>query len=342
MSGRVSIALLGTGRIGHLHAQTLALLSEKCDLTTVVDVREDAAKATAEKLRVPNWSTSAEETIASPDIHAIVIATPTETHAHYIELAARHGTDVFTEKPIALDLASTDEALAAVKRAGTRLQVGFQRRFDSGYVAACEQIRAGSLGKIEMIRDVMRDPELAPRAYLERCGGLYRDMSIHNFDCVRWLMGAEPVELYAAGAALTDPMVAELNDIDTSIVTLTFANGALAVIDNSRRSAFGYDVRTEIFGSEGAAFVGQARQTPIEIYSAAGVCHDHIDWFIERFEKAYAAELASFIDAILADRPVAVTGEDGRAALAMAVAAERSRALHRPVRMDEIKGDTAP
>lgn len=341
MTARVSVALLGTGRIGHLHAQTLALLSDKCDLKTVVDVREDVAKATAEKLRVPNWSTSAEETIASPEIQAIVIATPTETHAPYIELAARYGKDVFTEKPVALDLATTDEALAAVRKAGVRLQVGFQRRFDSGYVAACARIGAGDLGRIEMIRDVMRDPELAPRGYLEHCGGLYRDMAIHNFDCVRWLMGAEPVELYAVGAALTDPIVAELNDIDTSIVTLTFANGALAVIDNSRRSAFGYDVRTEIFGSEGAAFVGQARQTPIAVSNASGVHHDHVTWFIERFAHAYAAELASFIDAILADRPVAVTGEDGRAALAMAIAAERSREMHRPVRMDEIKGDSA-
>lgn len=342
MSARVRVALIGTGRIGHLHARTLALLSDRCELTTIVDVRAAVARETAEKFRVPHWSASAEETIASPNVDAVVIATPTETHAPYICLAAEHGKDAFTEKPIALDLASTDRALAAVRAAGVRLQVGFQRRFDAGYATAATKIRAGELGTVEMIRDVMRDPELAPRSYLEHSGGLYRDMSIHNFDCVRWLMGCEPVELYAAGAALTDPMVAELNDIDTSVVTLTFASGALAVIDNSRRSAFGYDVRTEIFGSAGAAFVGYGRDTPVDVYNATGVHHDHITWFIERFEKAYAAELASFIDAIQADRPVAVTGEDGRAALVMAIAAERSRQLHRPVRMDDVAGEHAP
>lgn len=340
MTARVRVALIGTGRIGHLHARTLALLSDRSELTTIVDVREAVAKETAGKFRVPHWSASAEETIASADIDAVVIATPTETHAPYIALAAQHGKDIFTEKPIALDLASTDRALVAVERAGVRLQVGFQRRFDAGYVVAAKKIAAGELGTVEMIRDVMRDPELASRSYLEHSGGLYRDMSIHNFDCVRWLMGSEPVELYAAGAALTDPMVAELHDIDTSIVTLTFASGALAVIDNSRRSAFGYDVRTEIFGSRGAAFVGYGRDTPIDVYNAAGVHHDHITWFIERFEKAYEAELASFVDAIITDTPVAVTGEDGRAALVMALAAERSRQLHRPVRLDEVAGET--
>lgn len=340
MSGRVAVALIGTGRIGHLHARTLALLSDRCELTTIVDVREDMAKQTAEKLRVPRWSTSAEETIASTDIQAVVIASPTETHAPYIALAAAHGKDVFTEKPIALDLASTDQALAAVRRAGVRLQVGFQRRFDTGYDTAARKIKAGDVGQIEMIRDVMRDPELAPRAYLEHSGGLYRDMSIHNFDCVRWLMGCEPVEIYAAGAALTDPVVAELNDIDTSVVTLTFASGALAVIDNSRRSAFGYDVRTEIFGSQGAAFVGEGRQTPVNLYNATGVHHDHITWFIERFAKAYETELESFIDAIRTDRDVEVTGEDGRAALVMAIAAEHSRRDHAPVRLDDVSGES--
>ncbi len=340
MTARSRLALIGVGRIGNVHARSLALLTDRSEVIVVADADEQAAKAIAETLRAARWTSNAEEAIGSADIDAVVLASPTETHAPYIEIAAGHGKDIFTEKPIALDLAATDRALDAVTEAGVRLQVGFQRRFDTGYAAAKRAIDAGEIGRIEMIRDTMRDPRLAPRSYLERSGGLYRDMTIHNFDCVRWLMGREAVAISTVAQALTDPMFAELGDVDTSVVTLTFDGGGIAMIDNSRRSGFGYDVRTEVFGSEGALFVGEQRHTPLLRFDSTGVYHDHVDWFIDRFEQAYEAELASFLLALAEDREVEVTGVDGRAALALAFAAERSLAEQRTVLLEEITGET--
>ena len=334
MPERVRVAVIGAGRIGRRHAQVLAFQIPECELVVVADAAEAAARAGAEGARVPRWTTDTDAILADPSIDAIVIASSTETHAPLIAAAAESGKHAFCEKPIALDLETTDAALDAVERGGTRLQVGFQRRFDKGYRAAKEAIETGQVGRIEMIRDAMRDPAPAPREYLATSGGLYRDMTIHNFDCVRWLMGAEPVEIFTMAAALVDPVFEELRDVDTSVVSIRFANGALASIENSRRSGFGYDVRTEIFGSQGALFVGFARDTPILRLSSQGVTSDHVTFFLERFAGAYQAELDAFIKSIVEDRPSPVTGADGRAALVMAYAAEASRQEARPVQLE--------
>ncbi|HVL25988.1 MAG TPA: inositol 2-dehydrogenase [Thermomicrobiales bacterium] len=336
MSARPRIALIGCGRIGHVHAASLATLRDHCELAMIADPREDVVRDVAERLGIPRWSADAEDAIADPAIDAVIVASSTETHAPYIETAARHGKDVFTEKPIALDIAATDRALAAVEEAGVRLQVGFQRRFDRGYAAAHQAVAEGSLGRIEMIRDAMRDPQPPDPGYVAVSGGLYRDMTIHNFDCVRWLMGEEPEEIYATASALVSDDIANAGDVDTSVVTLRFPSGSLATIENSRRSGFGYDVRTEIFGSAGAIMVGESRQTPIRRFSAAGVQEDHQYFFLERFREAYRQEMDAFLGAILTDTPVSVTGTDGRAALLMAYAAERSLQERRPVGMDEV------
>ena len=335
MTALPRIALIGCGRIGQIHAEHLAALHGHAELAAVADPREDAARALAERLGVPRWTPHAEDVLADPSIDAVIIASSTETHARYIEIAARHGKDAFTEKPIALELEATDRALAAVERAGTRLQVGFQRRFDSGYRAAYEMIRRGDLGTLEMIRDAMRDPQPPPAAYIAASGGLYRDMTIHNFDCVRWLMGEEPSEVYATGSVLVDDMIGRAGDIDTSVVVLRFGSGALGTIENSRRSGFGYDVRTEVFGARGAVMIGQSREVPLRRYDASGVHEDHLHFFLERFREAYRQEIMAFCEAIRTDAPVPVPGEEGRAALRLAYAAERSRAEHRPVRIDE-------
>ena len=336
MSARPGIALIGCGRIGQVHAESLAALRDRCEFVIVADPREDVARETAARLGVGKWTPEAESAIADAAVDAVVIASSTETHAPYIALAAREGKDAFTEKPIALDLEMTDRALADVERAGTRLQVGFQRRFDSGYAAAREDIATGRLGAIEMIRDAMRDPQPPDPSYIERSGGLYRDMTIHNFDCVRWLMGDDPDEVFAAASALVSEDIASAGDVDTSIVTMRFPSGSLAVIENSRRSGFGYDVRTEVFGSAGAIMVGDSRQTPVRRFDAAGVHEDHQYFFLERFSDAYRREMIAFIDAIRSGTDVAVTGADGRAALLLAYAAERSRDEQRPVRLTEV------
>ena len=334
MPERVRVAMFGAGRIGRRHAQTLAFEVPECEVAVVVDAVEEAARAGAEAARVERWTTDVDAVMADPSIRAVVIASSTESHAPLIIAAAQAGKDVFTEKPIAVDLETTDAAIDAVERAGVRLQVGFQRRFDKGFKKAKELIDAGKLGRVEFIRDTMRDPWPASREYLASCGGIFRDLTIHNFDNVRWLMGSEPVELFTMGAVLVDPMFAEFGDVDTSVVSLRFANGSLAVIDSGRRAGFGYDVRTEIFGSESSLFVGYQRETPLLHLTPQGVISDHVVWFLDRFADAYRAELQDFVRCIVEGRAPLVSSADGRAALAMAYAAEASLREGQPVRLD--------
>ena len=342
MTRRVRVAVLGVGRIGRRHARTVASQCPNAELSVIADPMETAARETAAELRVERWTTDIESVVADPEIDAVVIASSTDSHAPLIVAAAEAGKDIFCEKPIALDLEATDRAIEAVEKAGVRLHVGFNRRFDAGFVRAKGDIQRGKVGKVESIRDTMRDPAPPPRAYVETSGGLFRDMTIHNFDCVRWLVGSEVDEVSTMAAVLVDPMFAEVGDVDTSVVTLRFENGALGVIDNSRRSGFGYDLRTEIFGSEGALFVGYHHATPVTHLSGSGVSTDHVYFFLERFAEAYVAEIRDFVDAIVSGRPASVTGQDGRAALALAYAAEASLKEGRPVEVARFnKGATA-
>jgi len=334
MGERIRTGLIGAGRIGRRHAMTLAAQIPQAELAVICDAIPEAAQKLAAEVRLDRWTTDVDAVIADPEIQAIVIASSTESHAPLITKAAEAGKDIFCEKPVALDLETTDAALDAVERAGVKLQIGFQRRFDKGFRAAREKIARGELGRIEMIRDTMRDPEPASREYIATCGGLYRDMVIHNFDNVRWLMGSEVTEVYAVGTVLVDPMFAEFDDIDTSIVVLRFENGALAEIDNSRRSGFGYDCRTEVFGSQGALFIGYSRDTPILHLTKEGIKSDHVYWFLERFDQAYVDELRDFVACLVEDREPSVTGNDGRAAMALAYACEASRREGRPVSLD--------
>ncbi|MCA9832805.1 MAG: inositol 2-dehydrogenase [Thermomicrobiales bacterium] len=331
MTTRPRIALIGCGRIGQVHARNLASLRELCDFAIAADFFLEAAEKTASAYGVPRAMSDGEAAIADPEIDAVIIASSTETHAPYIELASHYGKSIFTEKPIALDLDATDRALTAADSAGVRLQVGFQRRFDPGYVAAKNAILNGELGAVEMIHDVMRDPQPPPAAYIAQSGGLYRDMAIHNFDSVRWLMGEDPIEIFVMAGALFSDDIRAANDVDTSVVTLRFPSGAIATIENSRRSGFGYDVRTEIFGSGGGLMVGESRDLPIRRYTSAGVIEDHQYFFLERFRDAYRQEMISFLTAIGEDAAVSVTGEDGRTALRLAMAAEESLRQGRPV-----------
>jgi myo-inositol 2-dehydrogenase/D-chiro-inositol 1-dehydrogenase len=330
MTERVRVALIGAGRIGQRHAATLASIP-RAELAIIADVHGPSAQTLATNVRCQHWTDDPDAVLADATIEAIVIASSTDSHAPLIVAAAAAGKQIFCEKPIALDLEATDRALDAVERAGVRLQMGFQRRFDKAYRTAKELIAAGTLGRIEAIRDTMRDPSPAPRAYLETSGGLYRDMTIHNFDCVRWMMGQEVRELFAMGSALVSPLFQELGDVDTSVISLRFSDDSLGVIDNSRRSGFGYDVRTEVFGSEGALMIGYSRDTPMLRLDANGIHSDHIHWFLERFDQAYIDELAVFVDGIVDGTPPPVDGHDARAAMALAYAAEASLRENAPV-----------
>jgi myo-inositol 2-dehydrogenase / D-chiro-inositol 1-dehydrogenase len=331
MPERVRVALIGAGRIGQRHAATLASAIPRAELAIIADVHGPLAATLAAKVRCQHWTDNPESVLADATINAIVIASSTDSHAPLIVAAAEAGKQIFCEKPIALDLEATDHALDAVERAGVRLQMGFQRRFDKAYHTAKGLIDSGTLGRIEAIRDTMRDPSPASRAYLETSGGLYRDMTIHNFDCVRWMVGQEVRELFAMGSAIVSPLFRELGDIDTSVISLRFDDDSLGVIDNSRRSGFGYDVRTEVFGSEGALMIGYSRDTPMLRLDANGIHSDHIHWFLERFDQAYIDELKVFFDGIVDGTPLPVDGHDARAAMVLAYAAEASLRENAPV-----------
>jgi myo-inositol 2-dehydrogenase/D-chiro-inositol 1-dehydrogenase len=329
----VRIGIFGAGRIGNRHARTVANDVPGARLSAICDVNLEAARALAELTNCDRITSDPADILEDSSIEAVIIGTSTNSHAPLIEAAASAGKQIFCEKPIALDLETTDRAIEAAERAGVRLQIGFQRRFDKAYAKTSQMIANGDLGNIEAVRDTMRDPNPPHESYIPTSGGLFRDMVIHDFDCVRWLMGCEPVEIFAMGANLVDPVFAKYGDIDTCVVTIKFESGALGAIDASRRSGFGYDVRTEVFGSKSAVMIGEGRDTPLYRLDSTGVWSDHIYWFLERFDDAYVAEIRAFVDCIRQETPVPITGADGRAALAMAYAAEASIVENAPVAM---------
>ena len=321
----VRIGVIGAGRIGRVHAANLAYRVPGAELAVVADPVADAARETTGQLRLDRWTADYREVLADKTIQAVVIASSTDTHARLIEEAAAAGKDVFCEKPIDLDLARVDAALAAVKRAGTRLQIGFNRRFDPSFVKAREVIAAGGIGTPQLIKITSRDPQPASLEYLAVSGGLFTDMTIHDFDVARWLVGDEVVELFAMGAVLVDPAIGQLNDVDTALISLRYRGGALGNIDNSRKAVYGYDVRVEVFGSAGTVMVGNQTANVVTHVTPAGSCGElPMHWFIERFEQAYLNEMGEFVASIREGRAPSVGGEDGRAPLLMAQAAWKS------------------
>lgn len=341
MPQRLRVGLLGAGHIGRFHAQTLAFKAPGAELAVIADVAEAAARELAEATRAPRWSADPQEVLADPAIDAVVIATPGPTHAALMAQAAAAGKHIFCEKPIALELPEIDAALAAVRQAGVTLQIGFQRRFDPGHVRAKAMIDAGAIGHVHLLHSRTRDPHLPPVEYLRGCGGLFRDTSVHDFDVVRWLAGSEVAELYAAGDVLIDPRVREAGDIDTATILLKMENGALATIDSSRQAVYGYDVRAEVFGAEGSLEVAQFHHTPVVHRSRGGVCHDHLYWYLERFGAAYEEELRAFVACARDGTPPRVTGEDGRRATLLGLAALRSLATGQPVRPADVERESA-
>jgi len=326
----LGFGLIGAGSIGRFHAQTLAHRLPGVRLVAVCDPFEEAGRAVAE-LAGARWTPDAGDLVADPAVQAVVIAAPSAAHADLIEKAAAAGKHIFCEKPVAIDLPATDAALAAVERAGVALQVGFQRRFDPAYQRARQMIAAGDIGAIELVVCTTRDPE--PPATLDAlaAGNLYVDCTIHDFDALRYLTGMEAVEVFASGGCLVSPALAATGDVDTSAVTLRLENGALAVITNSRRAAYGYDVTADVMGSKGKLVIGGAPATDIYTYTAAGVCRDHFYWYLDRFRQAYIDELGHFVRCLRDGLTPEPTGADGRAALVLALSAARSLREGRPV-----------
>jgi inositol 2-dehydrogenase len=319
---RARLGLAGLGRIGLLHATNLTGRVNAAEVVRVVDVDEPLARVVGERLDV-EWGTSYDDLVSDPDVDGVVIATPTPLHVEMIERAAAAAKHVFCEKPISLDLASTLAAVDAARDGGIALQVGLHRRFDPDWAAAAERIRAGELGDIYLFRTTLRDKQPPPLDYIRGSGGFFVDVTIHDLDTARWLVG-EIEEVTAFGAALSDQKFVEVDDVDNAIVALRFVGGALGVIDESRVAGYGYECSTEVVGSRATVRIGDHRRTH-DVWLTPGSAEvDWVDDFTERFPDAYALELESFATAILEGRPPAVTGEDALAAFVLAQACERS------------------
>lgn len=326
--------MIGVGRMGVVHAQTLSELSD-VDAVMVSDADADRAKEAADDLGL-ELAPSTEALFDSVD--AVVIAAATSAHAELIHAAADAGVPAFCEKPISLDLRSTKEVMDHVESSGIALQMGFQRRFDDGYRAAHDLVRNGSLGNLYVIRMAGHDPEPPPEDYIGVSGGIFVDFSVHDFDALRFVTGQEVEEVYADGAVIGFPVFERYDDVDTGVATLRISGGALAILSVTRHDPLGYDIRMELLGSKDSVAVGVDARSPlrsVEPGSAPAPGNSYSN-FQDRFKAAYRAEMAAFVDVAGGRRESPCSARDALEALRVALACDRSRREHRPVRIEEI------
>ncbi|WDZ75654.1 inositol 2-dehydrogenase [Ensifer adhaerens] len=318
----VRFGLLGAGRIGKVHAKAVSGNPDAV-LVAVADAFPAAAEAIAKQYGCDVRTIEAIE--AAKDIDAVVICTPTDTHADLIERFARAGKAIFCEKPVDLDAERVKACLKVVGETKAKLMVGFNRRFDPHFMAVKKAIDAGKIGDVEMVTIISRDPGAPPVDYIKRSGGIFRDMTIHDFDMARFLLGEEPVSVTATAAVLVDKAIGEAGDYDSVSVILQTASGKQAIISNSRRATYGYDQRIEVHGSKGVASAENQRPVSIEIANGEGYTRPPLhDFFMTRYTEAYANEIESFIAAIEKGAEITPSGKDGLAALALADAAVKS------------------
>jgi myo-inositol 2-dehydrogenase/D-chiro-inositol 1-dehydrogenase len=332
----LKVGLIGAGRIGRVHAENLVYRIPEADLIAISDIFVEAAERLAAELGVTAYRDH-RRILDDERVDAVLICSSTDTHAQFIEDAAEAGKQIFCEKPIALDLGKIDRALPAVERAGVKLQIGFNRRFDPNFRRVQEIVASGEIGEPHILRITSRDPAPPPIEYVQVSGGIFLDMTIHDFDMARFLMGREVESVYAAGGVLVDPAIGQAGDVDTAVITLHFENGALGVIDNSRQAVYGYDQRVEVFGSGGLVTADNDYPNSARISDAQRVHRDlPLNFFMERYTESYANEIRAFVECVIQDTLPPVTGLDGRIPVIMGYAAQKSLSEGRPVRLDEI------
>ena len=335
----IKVGILGAGRIGKVHAENITRYVPEMEIRSAADPYMNGdTEAFLRRLRIPNVLKNAEEIINDPEINAVIICLPTNLHAEYAIRAAKAGKHVFVEKPIDYDIARVRDVIDTVKAAGVQMQVGFNRRFDHNHGAVYEAVRAGKIGDVHLIKISSRDPMPPSIEYVKSSGGIFYDMMIHDFDMARFLAGSEVTEVSAIGAVLVDPAIGEAGDVDTAVVTLKFASGAMAVIDNSRKAVYGYDQRVEVFGSKGAVVDQNDTPNTVVLYAedgtVSGTCYK-VMW--DRYTASFAAEQKAFAEAITQNKPVPVSGEDGLYPVLMAAAAAKSLREGRPVKISEVE-----
>ena len=334
---KLHFGIIGAGRIGRVHAETLAFRLPQAQMVAVTDIDHAAAESLAARCGIPHIATSSDEILADPRIDAVMICSSTPTHAGLIVQAAQAGKHIFCEKPIAFSLAEIDRSLAAVQAAGVQLQIGFNRRFDANFARVRHAVATGEIGTPSLMHIVSRDPAPPPLSYVRSSGGIFMDMTIHDFDMARFLIGSEVEEIYTTAGVMVDPEIGQAGDLDTALLVLRFANGVIGTIDNSRKAVYGYDQRVEILGNAGKIETENCYPYQAVISGAKSVYTDlPLNFFMERYTESFVTELRSFTQAVLAKRPTEVNGMDGRIPVVMALAARKSYDEHRPVRLAEV------
>jgi myo-inositol 2-dehydrogenase/D-chiro-inositol 1-dehydrogenase len=333
----LKIGLIGAGRIGQLHAENLRCRLPEAQLVMVTDASEAAARACAERQGVAAHGTDYRQILARKDIEALAVCSPTDTHVQIIEEAAAAGKHIFCEKPIDPDLGRIDGALAAVRKAGVVFQVGFNRRFDASFARIRRAIVAGEIGTPHQLRITSRDPGPPPIEYVRVSGGIFMDMTIHDFDMAQFLIGDAVEEIYATGGVRVDPAIGEAGDLDTVTIVLKFRGGATGVIENCRKAVYGYDQRVEVFGSGGRIEAENRYPNTTTISDGRSVHRElPLHFFLDRYTDSYIDELRAFVKAVREGGPSPVSGEEARVPVVMALAARRSWKENRPVRLSEI------
>jgi myo-inositol 2-dehydrogenase/D-chiro-inositol 1-dehydrogenase len=337
MDKPLNIGVIGAGRIGSLHAHNLAFRIPQAHVAMIADINELAARQVAERCRIPSVVSDYHAILENRAVQAVLICSATPTHATIIAEAAQAGKHIFCEKPIDLTLAKIDRALAAVAHAGVQLQVGFNRRFDANFARVRHAIANGEIGEPHLLHIISRDPAPPPLEYVRVSGGIFLDMTIHDFDMARFLAGDDVVEVYVAAAVRVDPAIGEAGDLDTALIVLKFHNGLIGTIDNSRKAVYGYDQRLEVLGSKGSIRTDNLYPNSAVISDGTSIHRDKpLYFFLERYHESFVNELTAFVDAVLHDKPVPVTGADGRAPVVMGLAARKSYDENRPVKLSEI------
>lgn len=334
---KLQIGIIGAGRIGNVHGESITYHIPQANVLMVSDPDLKKAEEMAARLAIPTFTANYQDILNNPAIDAVLVCSPTNTHADISIAAAKAKKHIFCEKPVDLTIAKIKAAEQAANENGVKMQIGFNRRFDHNHGRVQTLAQNGSLGKIEVVKITSRDPEPPSAEYAGASGGLFIDMMIHDFDMAQFLAGSPVTEVYAQGAVLVDPAIGKAGDVDTAIVLLKYANGALGVIDNSRRAAYGYDQRVEVFGEKGMAAGENDGDTTVRLSTKDGVVSDKPQFFfLERYMGSFIAEMKAFIAAIVNDTPVPVTVQDALSPVVLAMAAKKSMLERRPVAVSEI------
>ena len=333
---KINVAVAGLGRIGKIHLKNLSRNFPEVEVVAVMDVF-DESKAIADEFNVPIFVKDYDELLAVPGVDAVVICSPTDTHADYVVKAAKAGKQIFCEKPLDLSLDRVKEVLTVVEKNGVKLMLGFNRRFDPEFKKIKQLVLNDAIGDPQIIKITSRDPGPPPVSYIKVSGGMFLDMTIHDFDMARYISGKQVKEVFAKGAVMVDPEIGKAGDIDTAVITLTFNDGTLAVIDNCRKAVYGYDQRLEVFGSKGMAQAENNFPNNHKLYTETGISSDlPLHFFLERYDASYNQEIREFIDVLVSGGKMPVDGNDGLLSIAIGLAAKKSVAEGRPVKIEEI------